>query len=342
MATNSHVLRHRSSLKLTKKDNKSDKKNKNEKKQKPSSTTKDSKQEQPPSLPSSSSTTLPSTSTSTSTSTSITSLIPDVPFDIAWTPLVPKGHTVFSWGDEINEDLPNSECKEEKYPEKKREEPMKDEENENSNNKKKHEKQSKKSEKNEKKNENKDSKKEKAQGKGKAKEEISEKKISFYDLDIRVGRIVKADNHPNPEAQKLLVEQIDIGEGKTRTIVSGIKAHYTPSDLNGKFVAVIANLKPFVFMKETSCGMVLAASTETKDKVELVTPPHGAGIGERITVKGQNVTGPEIDMDGKKKFPLYSPFLKTNGECVATWDGVELMTSAGPCTVPTLANSRVS
>jgi methionine--tRNA ligase beta chain len=60
-------------------------------------------------------------------------------------------------------------------------------------------------------------------------------------LDIRVGLVVKCWNHP--DSDKLLCEEIDLGEGTVRSIASGIRPHYTAEGLQGKKVAVLANLK---------------------------------------------------------------------------------------------------
>jgi methionine--tRNA ligase beta chain len=60
-------------------------------------------------------------------------------------------------------------------------------------------------------------------------------------LDIRVGHVVKCWNHPDSE--KLLCEEIDLGEGTLRTIASGIRPHYAAEELQGRKVCVLANLK---------------------------------------------------------------------------------------------------
>lgn len=60
-------------------------------------------------------------------------------------------------------------------------------------------------------------------------------------LDIRVGVVVKCWNHPDSE--KLLCEEIDLGEGSNRLIASGIRAHYSAEDVQGRKVMVLSNLK---------------------------------------------------------------------------------------------------
>lgn len=79
----------------------------------------------------------------------------------------------------------------------------------------------------------------------------------FAAVDLRVATIIKAE--PIPRAKKLLKLEIDMGEGRNRTIVSGIAASHRPEDLPGKQVIVVANLKPAKLMGVLSEGMLLAA-----------------------------------------------------------------------------------
>ena len=101
-------------------------------------------------------------------------------------------------------------------------------------------------------------------------------------LDIRVGKIVKV--WPHPEADKLWCEEIDLGEPNVRTIASGLREFVPESEMLGARVVVLCNLKPRNMKGFTSQGMVLCAATDAK--VELLTPPEGVPIGERITVEG--------------------------------------------------------
>ena len=99
----------------------------------------------------------------------------------------------------------------------------------------------------------------KSSKKNKTKEEIT---IDDFDkLDLRVGQIVEAKQHP--DADKLLVFKVKIGE-ETRQIVSGIKNWYEPDDLIGKKVIVVYNLKPVKLRGVESQGMLLAASKGDK------------------------------------------------------------------------------
>jgi len=87
----------------------------------------------------------------------------------------------------------------------------------------------------------------------------------FVKLDLRIGEIIASEKHPN--ADKLLVSQINIGEAQPRQIVSGISKYYKPEELIGKKVVVVANLKPVKLRGVLSQGMVLAGSNDTELEV---------------------------------------------------------------------------
>jgi len=77
-------------------------------------------------------------------------------------------------------------------------------------------------------------------------------------LELKVGKIIKCTAHP--DAEKLLVEEIDCGEeGGPRTICSGLKAFYKPEEMVGRTVLIVANLKDRTMVGVKSMGMVLCA-----------------------------------------------------------------------------------
>lgn len=80
----------------------------------------------------------------------------------------------------------------------------------------------------------------------------------FARLDLRVGTILTAAPHPN--ADRLLVLSVDLGEPVPRQLVAGIRASYDPASLVGRQIVVVANLKPAVLRGAESQGMLLAAS----------------------------------------------------------------------------------
>ena len=89
------------------------------------------------------------------------------------------------------------------------------------------------------------------------KEKINEITIDdFAKVELTVGKIVHCEKHPN--ADRLLVSKIDLGNGDVRTIVSGIASCYKPEDLIGKKVVVVSNLKAAKLKGIESQGMILA------------------------------------------------------------------------------------
>lgn len=80
-------------------------------------------------------------------------------------------------------------------------------------------------------------------------------------LVLKIGTIVSAQDHPN--ADRLLILVVDLGEPSPRQIVAGIKKSYQAADLIGKQVVVVANLKPATLRGVESQGMVLAGSSES-------------------------------------------------------------------------------
>jgi tRNA-binding protein len=85
----------------------------------------------------------------------------------------------------------------------------------------------------------------------------------FAKVDLRVARVIHAEPHPN--ADRLLKLQLDDGSGTPRQICAGIKGYYTPEQLIGKHIVIVANLEPRTIRGEESRGMLLAASDAPKD-----------------------------------------------------------------------------
>jgi aminoacyl tRNA synthase complex-interacting multifunctional protein 1 len=162
----------------------------------------------------------------------------------------------------------------------------------------------------------------------------------LHRIDFRVGRIVECAKHP--DADSLYVEKIDLGEPTgPRTIVSGLVKFVPLDQMLNRLVIVVANLKPAKLKGIMSAGMVLAASNPDHTHVEILDPPAGAVPGERVTFK--DVTGePDAQLNPKKKiFEEVKPHLHTNAEKVAQYKELTFMTTAGPCTVATLANATL-
>lgn len=107
----------------------------------------------------------------------------------------------------------------------------------------------------------------------------------FAKVDLRVARIVEAEEHPN--ADRLLKLQLDDGSGEPRQICAGIKGHYEPGDLVGKHIVIVANLAPRKIRGEESRGMLLAASDAAKGdddrSVVLLSPMSEIAPGATVS-----------------------------------------------------------
>lgn len=88
----------------------------------------------------------------------------------------------------------------------------------------------------------------------------------FAKVDLRVARVIKAENHPS--ADRLLKLQLDDGSGTPRQICAGIRGAYTAEELVGKLIVIVANLAPRKIRGEESRGMLLAASDVPKDAAQ--------------------------------------------------------------------------
>jgi methionyl-tRNA synthetase len=104
--------------------------------------------------------------------------------------------------------------------------------------------------------------------------------VAFRRLRIQVGVITAIKSHPS--ADRLYVEQIDCGEGRTRNIVSGLVKHYTPEQLLGQKVLVVTNLKTAELRGVASEGMLLAV--EGKKGLEVIMPEN-ATVGSSVVLE---------------------------------------------------------
>lgn len=157
---------------------------------------------------------------------------------------------------------------------------------------------------------------------------------------MKIGRIVDVKLHP--EAESLYIEQIDLGEEKPRTIVSGLAKFIPLEELQNRLVVVAANLKAAKLRGILSEGMVLAASNNDKTQVELVDPPLGTNVGEHIVFDGFDYI-PEAELKPKLKiWEKAQVHFRTNDDGFCCYKDVTFKTSMGPCTVKSLKNATIS
>ena len=170
---------------------------------------------------------------------------------------------------------------------------------------------------------------------------LDAKVIDPSKLDIRVGKILNVEKHP--EADALYVETIDLGEATgPRTVVSGLVKYMEASALMDKFVVLLCNLKPAKMRGIESAAMVLCANSADGSAVELLTPPAGSKIGDRVSFEGF-AGEPEALLKPKQKvWESLQPNLHINNGLQAVFVNPEtkkealMKTSAGPITSKTI------
>ena len=156
----------------------------------------------------------------------------------------------------------------------------------------------------------------------------------FAAMDVRVGVIVDAWEHP--EAEKLFCEKIDCGDKEPRTIASGLRAFYEVADLKDRKVLVFANLKPRTMSGFKSEGMVLCASSADHTVVKFLEVPADAVPGTRVSLDGvdnkDTASGGQVQK--KKLLEKLLPSLRTNAEGVACCNGKPFTLPQGPVKAP--------
>jgi aminoacyl tRNA synthase complex-interacting multifunctional protein 1 len=200
-----------------------------------------------------------------------------------------------------------------------------------------------------------------------------EKPLSPALIDLRVGHILKAIQHPN--ADSLYVSTIAVGdapgtentseyEGKVvRTVCSGLNGLVPLEEMQGRKIIAVCNLKPVTMRGIKSAAMVLAASPrlaegavdDHKGPVELVNPPEGAEAGERVFFEGWEGE-PEPVLNPKKKvWEMCQPGFTTTDDLSVGFEvgavpqlaesgksGLsKLQTKQGLCSVKTLKGATV-
>lgn len=99
-------------------------------------------------------------------------------------------------------------------------------------------------------------------------------------LDLRVGKVLKVEDHPN--ASKLYILTVDLGEKNPRTLVAGLKNFCSKEQLEGKKAIFIANLEPATIRGIKSDGMILAAVNNNESEVCIISPTIDIEIGSKI------------------------------------------------------------
>lgn len=156
-------------------------------------------------------------------------------------------------------------------------------------------------------------------------------------LDMRVGLIKTATRHP--DADSLYVEEVDVGEEKCRTVISGLVKFIPEEDMQNRKAIIMCNLKPSKMRGIMSEAMVMCASTP--EKVEILSPPEDSKPGDLVFVEGFE-RNPDAQLNPKKKiFEACAPDLKVNDEKIATYRGIPWSVNGKPCKSQSLTNVQV-
>lgn len=170
-----------------------------------------------------------------------------------------------------------------------------------------------------------------------ASKESDSKFANFHKLDLRVGEIVEVANHP--DANSLYVSKINLGdESGPRTVVSGLVKYFQPSELLGKKVLVLCNLKPSKLRGVLSEGMVLTSvipsnDAESTSKIELIQPSSNSVAGESIVLPLESAECKVLETAktnlSKEVWTKIAVNLKINSNKMLSFEDVILTTTSG-------------
>lgn len=160
-------------------------------------------------------------------------------------------------------------------------------------------------------------------------------------VDLRVGKIVKIERHP--DADSLYLEQVDFGEPDgPRTILSGLVNFVPMNEMQDRWVVGVCNLKPVAMRGIKSYGMLLCATAKEGKEggVQPVSPPAGSEVGDRVYVEGYEGMQPLEQMNPKKKvFESIQPNYTTTDASECAWVGA-LPTGAADDKAPRLLRTH--
>ena len=181
---------------------------------------------------------------------------------------------------------------------------------------------------------------------------------------FRVATIIEVG--PHPEADSLFVCQADCGDvldddaakaaddgtrtPQYRTIVAGLAGKIPIDELIGKKIVAVTNLKPAKVRGIESTAMLLAASTDDDELVELLNVPNDVPNGELLSIEGMEPSQPDPMMKSKgaiKAFDRAKSGLQSNSNGEAVWidsttsTASRLMTSSGPVITDTLKDASI-
>lgn len=156
-------------------------------------------------------------------------------------------------------------------------------------------------------------------------------------IDARVGKIIKVS--VVPDADTLYCEDVDIGNGEVKHVVTSVRKYYTLEQLQDRRVVVFTNMHPAKMRGETSEAMLFGGSTPDPDVCELLDPPPDSPIGTRVCFGSFTNPDDKPPVDKKNNhWKKVVDHLHIDNDGVATYKGEPLFTPEGKVTVPTIRN----
>ncbi|VDP47327.1 unnamed protein product [Schistosoma mattheei] len=153
------------------------------------------------------------------------------------------------------------------------------------------------------------------------KPQSAEKPVDIGRLDLRVGRIIDVNRHP--DADSLYVEKVDLGGNEIRTVVSGLVKYLPIESLQNRVGIFLCNLKPAKMRGVESEAMLMCASSPDTCGVEpLIVEGPDIQLGDSVVVPGYN-HDPDDQLNPKKKiFEQVKPDLRVNENGIAMYKNV--------------------
>ncbi|XP_018647733.1 putative methionyl-tRNA synthetase [Schistosoma mansoni] len=153
------------------------------------------------------------------------------------------------------------------------------------------------------------------------KPQSAEKPVDIGRLDLRVGRIIDVNRHP--DADSLYVEKVDLGGSEIRTVVSGLVKYLPIESLQNRVGIFLCNLKPAKMRGVESEAMLMCASSPDTCGVEpLIVEGPDIQLGDSVVVPGTR-HDPDDQLNPKKKiFEQVKPDLRVNENGIAMYKNV--------------------
>lgn len=162
-------------------------------------------------------------------------------------------------------------------------------------------------------------------------------------LDLRVGRILEVNDHPDADA--LYVSRVDLAEPTgPRTVVSGLRNLVPKEALLNQNVVLLCNLKPSKMRGVESQAMVLCASVQEPRQVEPLKPPSNCSPGDRVFIEGYEDASiqPDTQLNPKKKiWEKLQVDMKVSASLVAEWGGCAFIVNGQPVTCASLKGAPI-